>query len=136
MSYIHPIYLHRIAIAKKYKKRRLDLTLYSDYYESKLTDFPLSKIPEEIKILNFLEELILKNNKIQELPEWLTGLSKLKLIDIRGNPLQNNQHHLPIFIDKNQYKTLALPKEEIVGIEIKNEEDLYPSHKPAYYIRG
>lgn len=83
MSFIHSIYLQRIATAKKNKSKRLDLSEYY-YYRP----YPLYEIPDAVQELSSLEELILTNNQLETLPTWLKTLPNLKMVDVRQNPLK------------------------------------------------
>ena len=47
----------------------------------------ISYLPKEIALCDSLESLILSNNNIKKLPQAITKLKNLKLIDLRRNPI-------------------------------------------------
>ena len=48
----------------------------------------LQVVPEEVRELEHLEQLLLGKNVIQCLPDWLTELPKLQFIQLNQNPLR------------------------------------------------
>ena len=65
----------------------------SDMYDAKTTwldlrSLGLKTVPESLRIVHNLELLLIRDNKIKELPRWIGELSKLKGIGLNDNQLQ------------------------------------------------
>lgn len=49
----------------------------------------IKKLPESIRSLQNLKQLSILNNKLEDLPMWLTELSKLEILDCGGNSFKD-----------------------------------------------
>ena len=77
------------SIAKLSKLKRLFLQnegLFNTYYRNQNRN-KITRIPDILEQLSSLEYLYLSNNKIQALPRSIKLCLKLKVLDLRGNPI-------------------------------------------------
>ena len=74
----------------------------------------LLAIPPEIHASTHLQQLLLRNNAIQRLPEWLKDLPNLQFIELNINPLQDLGSIQGLVLDWGVWRRLQ-PKPSAAG---------------------
>ncbi len=93
--------------------------------EESILDFrgqALLQVPEEIKELTHLEHLLLKDNAIQTLPEWLNDLPQLEFIQLNINPLHEVGRVRHLVLDWGVWWRLQPDPQQVVGLWLRWEE--------------
>lgn len=66
-----------------------DIGTWANMVELNLGTNQLTKIPDDIQLLQSLEVLILSNNSLKRLPQTIGNLRKLRVLDLEENKLDS-----------------------------------------------
>lgn len=88
MSRLMPKQKRNIREALDEAERRIEICSQTKAQELDLDNLGLVRLPENLRMLTWIEDLYAVGNDIIQLPEWLDELTELRLLDLQRNPLR------------------------------------------------